>query len=76
MVRVRFCGCVPRKSYLQCAVGLPKRLRHRRFAQVEEYYPRFVGHRFHVRTMAELDDWVQRLIRTSYNTVGLQRHLA
>ncbi|HEX9653386.1 MAG TPA: hypothetical protein VGA99_06725, partial [bacterium] len=74
MVRVRFGGCVPRKSSLQCMVALPRIHEHPRFIKIESYSPTFHGHRFHVSTLDGLDDEVQGWLRESY-TVGEQKHL-
>jgi len=74
MVRARFAGCVPRKSYLQCSVALPRKYPHPRFVKIESYSPTFHGHRFHVQTLEQLDDEVQEWLRESY-TVGEQKHL-
>jgi hypothetical protein len=72
--RVRFAGAVPRKSYLLCAVALPRRYDHPRFLKIESYAPHFHEHRFRVTTANDLDAEVQKWIQESY-TVGQQKHV-
>ena len=73
-VRVRFAGCVPGKSYLQCSVALPRKHNHPRFVKIETYAPHFHGHRFHIKSLEELDGEVQNWFRESY-AVGEQKYL-
>ena len=72
--RVRFAACMPRKSYLLCALALPQRYNHPRFLEITTYPPRFHGHYFRVDSVKDLDPQVQRWMRKAY-TVGEQRHL-
>ena len=61
-VRVRFAGAVPRKSYLMCAIALPRRRKHRRFVKIETYAPGWHGHQFRVDSekdlVAEVEHWM------------------
>jgi hypothetical protein len=72
-VRVRFGGCYPRKSHLQCALALPRVDDDPRFFKTERYGAHFIGHYFRVHSEADLDEDVQRWMRESYE-VGAQRH--
>ena len=73
-VRVRYGGCIPRKSFLLCGLALPRRVRDKRFSEIIEYGPHFIAHRFRVRRPEDLDARVQRWMREAY-TVGQQKHL-
>lgn len=72
--RVRFAGCVPRKSHLDCALALPKRRNHPRFYKIESYSLHFHGHRFRVKSPDDLDAELQGWLREAY-TVGEQKQL-
>lgn len=74
MVRVRFAGAYPRKNYLLCAFGLPRRSRNKRFFKVEEYSPHFVGHYLRVYSQEELNDQVQRWLHEA-RSVGTREVL-
>ena len=73
-VRVRFGGCYPRKSHLQCSLALPRVDDDPRFFKIEKYAPHFIGHSFRVYSEADLDADVQRWMREAYE-VGEQKHL-
>ncbi|MCM3900582.1 MAG: DUF5655 domain-containing protein [Pyrinomonadaceae bacterium] len=73
-VRVRFAGCYPRKSYLICSLGLPRKFNSPRFVKIEEYTQQFVGHQFRVTSESDLDDEVQGWLREAYR-VGEQQGL-
>jgi hypothetical protein len=73
-VRVRFLGCIPRKSYLICNFEFTRRKRHRRFRKVTTYARLWHGHELRVHSADELDAEVVQWIRESY-AVGEQRHL-
>lgn len=73
-VRVRFLGCVPRKSYLLCNFEFAKRKKHPRFRKIETYAPRWHGHELRVDSEQELDAEVERWVREAY-AVGEQKHL-
>jgi hypothetical protein len=74
MTRVRFAGAMPRKNYLLCSIGLPRRLENSRFIKIESYLKHFHGHTFRINSLNELDDEVQRWLHEAY-TVGLQKPL-
>jgi hypothetical protein len=71
MVRVRFAGVSPRRSYLLCSFALPRRCNDPRFVKIEAYARHFVGHTLRVDTPEQLDAQVQRWLREAY-TVGAQ----
>jgi hypothetical protein len=71
-VRVRFLGCVPRKSYLLCNFEFAQRRPHPRFRKIVTYYPHWHGHELRVDSVQELDDQVAEWIRESY-AVGEQK---
>lgn len=73
-VRVRFGGCVPRKSHLRCTLAFTRRVHHPRFVKIEKYVPHWYGHSFRVESENELDADVRRWIREAYK-VGQQRRL-
>ena len=73
-VRVRYGGCIPRKSFLLCGLALPRRVRDKRIFEVIEFGPHFILHRFRVRHPDELDAQVQLWMRESY-AVGQQKYL-
>ena len=70
-VRVRFAACYPRKAYLICGVGLPRKVNSPRFEKIEVYASKFVGHRFRISSESDLDSEVQGWIREAYR-VGEQ----
>ena len=72
--RIRFAGCVPRKSYLLGSFLLSRKLKHPRFVKIETYYPRLHGHQFKIASSADLDKDVARWLREAY-AVGEQKHL-
>jgi hypothetical protein len=73
-VRVRFLGCVPRKSYLLCNFEFAQRQKHPRFRKIETYAPRWHGHELRVDSEQELDAQVEGWIREAY-AVGEQKYL-
>jgi hypothetical protein len=73
-VRVRFLGCMPRKSYLLCNFEFARRRTHPRFRKIETYAPRWHGHLLRVDSVRELDDQVAEWIREAY-AVGEQKPL-
>jgi hypothetical protein len=74
-VGVRFAGCYPRKSYLDCAVALPGRLENPRFTKIVNYAEHFISHHFRVDSEADLNDEVQEWLRQAYR-VGEQEDFA
>jgi hypothetical protein len=73
MVRVRFAGVYPRKSYFLAGFALRRRLRNRRIRRVEEYSPRFIGHLLAIRSENDLDAELKNWLRESF-AVGRQEH--
>jgi hypothetical protein len=71
-VRVRFAGCYPRKSYLLCAIALPRRRDSPRFVKIVEYTPHFIAHHFRIYSESELDAEVQSWLHEAYD-VGAQK---
>ena len=43
MVRVRFAGAYPRRSYLLAGFALARKLKSPRIKKIEEYAPHFIG---------------------------------
>ena len=74
-VRVRFLGCVPRKSHLLCTFEFTSRKNHRRFRKVTTYARLWHGHELRIDAEDQLDSEVAAWIRESY-ALGEQRHLA
>jgi hypothetical protein len=74
MVRVRFAGAYPRKTYLLVGFALARRLKSRRIKKIEEYAPHFIGHLLEIHTEADLDAQLKSWIQESF-AVGQQRHL-
>lgn len=50
MVRVRFAGAYPRKSYFVAGFALSRRLKSPRIKKIEEYAPHFIGHLMDIRS--------------------------
>jgi hypothetical protein len=73
-VRVRFAGCIPRKSYLLCAFGFSRRRQSPRFHKIVQYTPRWYGHECRVETEGDFDEEFMNWIREAYE-VGQQKHL-
>lgn len=69
-VRVRFAGCVPRKSYLRCSFWFTRPHDNLRF---ERYGPRVHGHFVRVRPLDDLDDEFKSWLCEAY-AVGEQKH--
>ncbi len=67
MVRMRFAGVSPRKSWLQVAMILPRRLPgHPRLLKVERFAPRSFGHYFRVDDLDQLDGRMQTWLCEAY----------
>jgi hypothetical protein len=75
MVRVRFAGAYPRKSYLLCAFALPRRCTDKRIFKIEQYAPHFVGHFMRIDSEGQLDAQVQRWLNEA-REVGTREALA
>ena len=72
MVRVRFAGVYPRKSFLLVGLGLPRRIPSPRFTKIERYAAHFIGHMLEIHSEEDLDSELKGWLRKSY-TVGEQR---
>jgi hypothetical protein len=75
MARVRFAGAQVRRDRLIANFALSRRLDDPRFT-VEVYNPRWIAHRFVVRTPADLEiDGLDAWLCESYRDLGLQGSL-
>jgi hypothetical protein len=74
MARVRFAGAMPRKKYLLCSLGMPRRFESQRFLKIESYMANFHGHTFRVDTLDDLDNEVQGWLYEAYK-LGKQKPL-
>lgn len=75
MVRMRFAGASPRRSYLRCAFILRRKIPNLRFQKVERFGPRSYGYYLAIRSEADLDNQIARWLKEAYE-VGQQKHLA
>jgi Adenylosuccinate synthase len=74
--RVRFAGLTSiSERGMTCTFALPKPLRSRRFAKVEEVVPGWWAHRLKITDVAQLDAEVQDWIKRSYRLMGMQGRL-
>ena len=72
MVRMRFAGVYPRKSYLRAAFLLTRRLPpDPRIAKETAYTPRCIGYELRIDRLDQLDATVQRWLNEAY-AVGAQ----
>ena len=69
--RARFTGVVVRRSWLEGAVWLKRRLELPRFHRIERIPPRDYVHHFRLRDPADLDAELTALVREAYR-VGRQ----
>jgi len=75
--RVRFAGVTAlSEEGMTCSFALPRPLRSRRFAKVEEVVPGWWVHRLRITEPDELDEEVQSWLRRSYRLMGMQERLA
>lgn len=74
MVRMRFAGATPRKSYLLCHFVLPRPIDSDRFQKIEKFSPRCYGHYLPVHSAAELDHDVAAWLQEAY-AMGQQKDL-
>lgn len=74
MERDRFAGAYPRKSYLICGIGLPRKIRHPKLVKYEAYAPHFRGHLFRIELEKDFDADFAALVHESYG-VGTQEYL-
>ncbi len=72
--RVRFAGCVPRKSFLLCSFGFHRKRESPRFHKITQYAPLWYGHECRVTSEKDFDEEFMDWIRESY-AVGQQKHL-
>jgi RimJ/RimL family protein N-acetyltransferase len=72
--RMSFAAVMPRTRWLDGHVVLAKRVRSRRFRDVQTISPRNLVHTFRLESPDEVDDEVASWIAQAY-LVGLQRHL-
>jgi hypothetical protein len=73
MVRMRFAGVYPRKSYLRATFLLTRRLADDpRIEKVTTYAPRCIGYELHIDRPGQLDATVQRWLKEAYD-VGAQK---
>jgi hypothetical protein len=72
--RMRFAGCMPRKSYLICHLVLPWKMKSARFYRIETFTPRCHAHCFRVTSEEDLDDEVAAWLKEAYQ-VGQQKFL-
>ncbi len=72
--RVRFTGCVPRRSHLECSFWFTEKKRSPRFHRIEQYAPNAYGHYVRVRDQEDFDAEFEDWIREAY-AVGRQEHL-
>jgi hypothetical protein len=72
MVRVRFAGAYPRKTYFIAGFALARRLKSPRIRKIEAYAPHFIGHMMDIRSEADLDGELRGWIRESF-AVGRQQ---
>jgi hypothetical protein len=76
LARVRFAGITGlSEKRMTCSFALPKPIKSRRFAKVEEVVPGWWVHRMHVSDPRELDEEVQAWLRESYRLMGMQHRL-
>ena len=74
MVRVRFAGVYPRKTFVLVSFALPRRLKSPRIMKIEEYAQHFIGHTMEIHSEEDLDGELQGWLRESF-AVGEQRFL-
>jgi len=72
--RMRFTGCMPRKSHFICPFILPRRIDNSRFYKIETFNERCHAHYLRVQSDDELDAEVLAWIKQAYE-VGEQKHL-
>ncbi len=75
LVRVRFLGVTPRKTWLDLGFWFPRRIESPRFRKVETLTPTDHVHLLRVTEAEQLDEEVMEWIREGY-AVGEQKHLA
>lgn len=74
--RVRFAGITSLSERgMTCAFALPRPLRSKRFARVNEAAPGWWVHRLRITETAQLDEEVQSWLCESYRLMGMQDRL-
>jgi hypothetical protein len=74
--RVRFAGITRLSEQgMTCSFALPRPLKSRRFAKVEEIVPGWWVHRLTITHPDQLDDRLQAWLRRSYRLMGMQERL-
>lgn len=73
MHEVRYCAVYPRKSHLLVGIILRRRLAHRRFVKIEDYYGNAVGHYVQLAKQSGLDVTLAAWLRESAETYGRRR---
>jgi len=74
MVRVRFCGAIPKRDHIELAFWFIKREDNPRFSKIETIATNAHVHRAEIRNLEELDGSVHRWIDVAYR-VGCREHL-
>jgi hypothetical protein len=74
MVRVRFCGAIPKRNHIELAFWFTQREDNPRFSKIETIATNTHVHRAKIRNLEELDDSVHRWIDVAYR-VGCREHL-
>ena len=73
---VRFAGITKlNESEMVCSFSLPKPLKSKRIAKIEEIIPKWCVHQLRVTDPSELDDEVQGWIRESFRLMGMRERL-
>lgn len=72
--RIRFTGCMARKSHLICHFVLPRRINNLRFYKIETFNDRCHAHYLRVQSEDELDNEVLDWMKDAY-AVGEQMHI-
>lgn len=76
LARVRFAGITSLSERgMTCTFALPRPARSPRLARVHEVAPGWWVHHLRVTDPAQLDGQVQRWLRNSYRTMGMQERL-
>jgi hypothetical protein len=76
LARVRFAGITSiSEDRMVCAFSLPKPLKSRRIAKIDEIVPGWWVHRLVITDVAQLDEEVAGWIRESYRLMGMQERL-
>jgi hypothetical protein len=74
MVKVRFCGIVPKRDHVELAFWFTRRENDARFAKIETIATNVHVHRTRIHRLEQLDDSVRRWLDAAYR-VGCREHL-